>query len=616
MRRLVLGALLALAALTALPTTANAALDWRSCVDFTGGGVRCATLDVPLDRTGATPGTVGLRIARAGRRAGPTLMYLSGGPGGAGVSEMLSVLSAVPFLLDRFRVVGYDQRGTGRSGLLRCPRLERDPYLRDTGAAEECANRIGPARRFYTTPDSVQDMEAIRAQLGVEKLTLFGISYGTELAVAYARAHPQRVERLVLDSVVDYDDRDPFATVVFRAMGPSLRSLCPSGCRGTSADPGADLGRLVARLRARPLQAYAYDDLGRSTRVNITPTALFDLMLLTDYLPALRAAIPAGVQAALKGDGALLARLIREARRLEGFGSPRDFSVARYATVCETTPLPWDPGTPIEARPAVVQQRIAALPPTAFTPFDPAMVVEDEIDLCLRWPDVPRPATDAAQPPYPAVPTLILQGREDLRTPPEGSARVAARIPGAHRIVIAGVGHSTVSDPRACAADAILAFVAGRTPPRTCRRVPTGVPAVQSAPARFESLRGVGGYPRKVGRTLRAVVATINDLELVLSPATLGSSGGGLRGGSWAVEGRRLVLSDFQAVTGVTVGGGGDLVRSLRLRIGGAKAAKGTLTLNRRGLTGRLGGRRVALRLRGAQASLVHEKLRVPALVR
>ena len=82
-------------------------------------------------------------------------------------------------------------------------------------------------------------------------------------------------------------------------------------------------------------------------------------MFLTDYLPALRAALPTAVRAGLAGDGAPLARLIRESRRFEDLGSPRDFSVARYATVCETTPLPWDPGTPIEQRPAVAQQRIA-----------------------------------------------------------------------------------------------------------------------------------------------------------------------------------------------------------------------------------------------------------------
>ena len=96
MRRLILGALLALAALMALPSAAHAALQWRSCVDF--NGVRCATLDVPLDRADTMPGTIPLRIARVGKTSGPTLMYLSGGPGGAGVSEMLGVLSAVPGL--------------------------------------------------------------------------------------------------------------------------------------------------------------------------------------------------------------------------------------------------------------------------------------------------------------------------------------------------------------------------------------------------------------------------------------------------------------------------------------------------------------------------------------
>ena len=55
---------------------------------------------------------------------------------------------------------------------------------------EDCAARLGVARRHYTTADSVADMEAIRAKLGASKLTLFGISYGTELAIAYARAHP------------------------------------------------------------------------------------------------------------------------------------------------------------------------------------------------------------------------------------------------------------------------------------------------------------------------------------------------------------------------------------------------------------------------------------------
>jgi pimeloyl-ACP methyl ester carboxylesterase len=595
-RRAVLPALLAAAALLALPHAAQAALQFRSCVDL--GGLRCATLAVPLDRSGATPGSVNLRIARGGRSAGPTLLYLSGGPGGAGITEMANVVGALPWLERSFRLIGFDQRGTGRSGLLRCPRLERDKRLNDTGAAEACANQIGVARRFYTTPDSVQDIEAIRAELGVEKLTLFGISYGTELAIAYARAYPQHVERLILDSVLDLDSTDPFSTASYRAMGPSLLSLCPARCRGLTNDPGGELAQLVAQLRAKPLQAFAYDALGRSQRVNITVDALLELMFLTDYLPPLRATLPAAVHAAVAGDGALLARAIRESRRFDALGSPRDFSVARYATVCETTPLPWAPGTPVDQRGAITQQALAAVPENAFAPFDRAVATEDFISLCLRWPDVPRPPA-AAAPAYPTVPTLILQGAEDLRTPQEGSAAVAARIPGSIRLVIPGVGHSTISDPRACSGAAIRAFVRGTAMPR-CRRVPTGVPAVDGAPASFESLESYPGLPLKVGRTVRAAALTIDDLGFLLSSA-LGTSGGGLRGGSWAIDADRLRLRDYQAVTGVTLSG--TIRRTFTVRIAGTKAAKGTLTYRSNRLTGRVGGRKISVRLTAPRVS-------------
>src|SRR5918993_3100524 len=184
---------LALAAWSCAAVPAEGAPRWRDCL----GDLECVRVKVPLDRSGGLDGSVSLRVARArfaGRDASH-LMYLSGGPGGAGVFEMIDVMLTVPALLDRYTVIGFDQRGTGASGLLRCPSVERDARLRSTEAGEACAQRLGPRRAFYTTPDSVEDMEAIRKAAGVSKLTLFGISYGTQLALAYARAYPSRVER-------------------------------------------------------------------------------------------------------------------------------------------------------------------------------------------------------------------------------------------------------------------------------------------------------------------------------------------------------------------------------------------------------------------------------------
>jgi pimeloyl-ACP methyl ester carboxylesterase len=609
-------ALLSLLCTLVAPAAAHA-LRWRPCSDFPDA--RCSHLTVPLDRSGVDPGTVRLRLADIGGRRRQVLMYLSGGPGGAGVSEMLGVMQSVPEVAARFRVIGFDQRGTGRSGLLRCPEIERDVRLSSPTAAQKCAERLGARRRHYTTPDSVADMEAIRQALGVQKLTLFGISYGTELALEYARAHPDHVARLIVDSVLDPDDRDPFFTAAFRAMTPTLRNLCPAGCRGISTDPVGDLATLVARVRAAPATGVAYDRRGRRHRMRITPTTLVDYMFDADYDPALRAALPAAVRAALHGDYAPLARLQRDGDVLAPVGPPSDFSSARYATVCEETPLPWAPGTPIAQRPAQAAAAAAARGPGAFRPFDAATAASDEVSLCLRWPDVPRPVAPVIPGPYPAVPTLILQGGEDVRTPPEDSAHVASLIPGAIRVVVPGVGHAvTGDDASGCGERALLDFVAGAKVKATCRRVRTHVPAVPAPPTSFSALAKVGGFPARVGRTLRAIAATLDDLRLVLSPISLSNSGGGLRGGSWAVRdrGSQLVLRRYETVPGVTLSGSSRGAR-IRLRVGGRSAAHGTLVLRSGGrLSGRLGGRRIRVRLGSAAAAAAGVVLRAPQLPR
>jgi pimeloyl-ACP methyl ester carboxylesterase len=194
-----------------LAAPADAALRFRRCGGY---GFACARLSVPIDRTGAVPGRVSLLVerVRARRRGGatrPPLFVLAGGPGQSATESFGGDALGVLYPAYRSRdLIVFDQRGTGRSGLLRCRRLERSNLLRAGPAAAACAQSLGVRRAFYTSRDSADDIEAIRATIGAERIALFGTSYGTKVALGYAQRYPDRVDRLVLDSVVEIDGPD------------------------------------------------------------------------------------------------------------------------------------------------------------------------------------------------------------------------------------------------------------------------------------------------------------------------------------------------------------------------------------------------------------------------
>src|ERR1019366_6393546 len=132
---------------------------------------------------------------------------------------------------------------------------------------ERCAQQICAKRGSYTTQESVADVEAIRQAAGYEKLVLFGVSYGTKVALEYAERYPQNVEALVLDSVVPSDRSDPFSISMFQAMRPVFEELCSArACAGITANPLGDVARLAARLHKHALSGYVYDGSGHRHR--------------------------------------------------------------------------------------------------------------------------------------------------------------------------------------------------------------------------------------------------------------------------------------------------------------------------------------------------------------
>ena len=184
------------------------------------------------------------------QRAGPAkvLIALSGGPGQSAVSSASSFAISLEPALRRYRLAVLDQRGTGKSGVLNCPNLQRlrslDAYTPQAVAA--CASRIGPRRAFYSTADTVLDIDALRQALGADKIALMGISYGTHVALQYARAFPDHVDRLILDSIVGPDGPDPFLLDTYRNSRACSRAVRRTArCRNATKDPVADVGALV-----------------------------------------------------------------------------------------------------------------------------------------------------------------------------------------------------------------------------------------------------------------------------------------------------------------------------------------------------------------------------------
>src|SRR5215218_2537610 len=140
------------------------AATWRTCEPVLR--IQCTRVRVPLDRSGGVPGTVSLYVERIRAPGRKVLLSLSGGPGQAATAgTFFYQITLAPALRNR-DLVAFDQRGTGRSGKLRCPGLARSWPV---AAVERCGQALGPRRAFYRTVDSVEDIEAVRQAIGVPK---------------------------------------------------------------------------------------------------------------------------------------------------------------------------------------------------------------------------------------------------------------------------------------------------------------------------------------------------------------------------------------------------------------------------------------------------------------
>ncbi|MFY9511625.1 MAG: alpha/beta fold hydrolase, partial [Rubrivivax sp.] len=461
------------------------------------------TLLRALDPSGAVPGSVSVHYLFYPQRnpslpnAG-TIVASEGGPGYPSTASRAGYLALFEPLREDRHLLLVDQRGTGRSAAIHCPALQADAFYTSASVAA-CGAQLGASAALFGTALAADDLAAVLDVLQIGQVDLYGDSYGTFFAQAFAGRHPQRLRSVVLDAAYAVTGADPWYPEAAAQARWAFDSVCAQN-PACAALPGPSTGRIAAlldSLRAQPVSGMAPDGNGTLQPVTADARGLAYVMFSNASGPVVYRELDAAARAWAQGDTAPLLRLVAENQTLavSGGGPARQFSAGLFAAVsCADYPQIFRMGDP----PAVRQQQAAAAiaakqasEPAVFAPFtiDEFLAMPQDysvLNLCLPWP-VPAAAFPPGQPVPPGtrfadVPVLVLSGELDSLTPPAQGAQAAALFPQARQVLLKNSFHVTALwDQDACASTLVRRFVQTLSPGDTA--CAAAVPAYALVPA-------------------------------------------------------------------------------------------------------------------------------------
>jgi len=425
-------------------------------------GAWCGTLPRRLDPAGVVSGTVPIYFEyyphTTSSPAAGTLVAAQGGPGYPATDSRDDYLTLYGPLRASYDVLLMDYRGTGGSGAIDCKELQRTPRLTEANYGA-CGRFLGRAAPLYSTALAADDLAGLLDALGIERVGLYGNSFGTYFAQVFALRHPERLRSLVLDGA------DPLAGpdyAWYPHYAPAMRRKFDTACERSPACraiPGSSMDHIapaLAQLRAHPFAAHVRYGDAHVIDFTADATALAILMFAGSPAYASVRELDAAARAFTAGDRLPLLRLMAETLgsvdSRDPTETPAKFSEGFAAAVfCQDTPQIFDmhlpPAARVLARDRLIAERQASAPDSyaPFTideyrrmPLDYAF-----IDQCVRWPALAPAAApltyDRAR--APQVPVLVISGEFDNMTSMADGEAAAARFPRARHIVIANSFH-------------------------------------------------------------------------------------------------------------------------------------------------------------------------------
>jgi pimeloyl-ACP methyl ester carboxylesterase len=388
------------------------------------------------------------------------VFVLAGGPGAPGSSMRGIADGWLAPIRDAADIVFIDQRGTGKSNALLCPtNAATNPasvfgHVIDPIAVEGCRRRLETHADLtqYTTDASAADMDSVRARLGYERISLYGVSYGTRLAQAYMRRFPDRVRVSVLDGVLPFGE---VAVSYARSLQQSLDrafSACRQNpnCQGAHPRLAEDFISLERRLTKEPARAIVTPLSGSAVSVRLS---------VGDFNYAVR-----GILYGARG-WTELPDMVGRAVESRDVGEFAQRYLDRATRIDSQLALGLHLSVVCGEDLAFVTD--AAANTAAAGTILGRYLVDEYRTACAEW---PRSAVreDAQRPANARIPTILLSGYFDPVTPPEFAERVAGSLPINLLIVSPSTAHGSAS---ACSGAIIGALRTGRLEglPRSCQ---------------------------------------------------------------------------------------------------------------------------------------------------
>jgi pimeloyl-ACP methyl ester carboxylesterase len=438
-----------------------------------GEDVDCGFLTVPEFYDAPDGPTIELAVAIY-RSPSPTpadepLVMLLGGPGQEVASILMafsedSLISYRP-LLERQDVIILEQRGIGYSTpSLACPfdavggREPEDevvPSADVVATLSECAEQLRDDPDLdleaYDTIQNAADVDALREALGYEQIDLYGVSYGSKLALTVMRDFPDSIRSAILASPLPLEANVPAGGIIaFDRALKGVFAACEADptCGTDHPDLDVAFAQAVERFNDEPVQLTVTDPLTQEqVELTIDGSILISIVYIAVYVGLAIPFVPNMIDAAADGDTGpleLLAPFTVVYAVGVSFG-------ANFVYNCNDE-YPFsnaDEVVDLVAEAGVMPELATGEFITAYGNFQ----VCEEFDLRLA----PRSENSTVES---EIPSLILVGEFDPITPPEYGEQVAAALPNSTLVVFPGLAHDPITTGGDCAMTIATDFLA------------------------------------------------------------------------------------------------------------------------------------------------------------